>query len=281
MLFACNQEQMCAILFTVYAIFTLYLLKKKKIKPIILILFIISILSLIFILTCPGNRVRTSQEILHFFNNFENLTLLNKVEISLVSTMQYFIFNFNIIYIIFTGLMMLKLYKKYKNNMVVKAIVTFPFVIGIAFNIFSPIIQIAFPDIYNVISIMNVQNNASFVGNSELGFTKSWLPVVISAVNLTLIALSVYLCFGKSKKGIIAILCILAGIATRILMGFIPTVYASGNRTQLIFIVTMLIVSVLLISEEKKENLKKYINILIIFEILTFMNNVALSLNIR
>ena len=281
MIFACNVEQMCAVLFTVYVIFTIYLLKEKKIKPLIFIMLIISIISLIFILTCPGNKLRTEQEISLYFKNFESLSLFNKLEISLVSTMQYFMFNFNIIYVIFTLLMCLKIYKKYENNLFIKIVVTFPFIMGVAFNVFGFVLQTAFPEVYNGISFMNVTNNASFVGNKELGMAKSLIPVCLSILNLGLIVLSVYLCFGNTKKGIVATLCILAGICTRMLMGFMPSVYVSGNRTQLIFILSMLIVSVLLINEEKKENLKKYVNILIIFEILTFMNNMALSLNVR
>lgn len=281
MIFSCNSEQMCAVLFTVYIIFTIYLLKEKKIKPLIFIMLIISIISLIFIFACPGNKVRTKQEISLYFENFEDLSILNKVEISLVSTIQYFMFNFNIIYVIFTLLLLIRIYKKYENNLIAKAIVTVPFLLGIIFNVFGPILQSGFPEIYNGIAFMNTPNNASFAGNTDLGFTKSLIPVLLSGINLGLIIISVYLCFGNTKKSIVALLCILAGICTRMLMGFMPSVYVSGNRTQLIFIVSMLIVSVLLINEETKDVLKKYINILIVFEILTFMNNIALSLNVR
>ena len=280
-IYAANSEQMCAVLFTVYTIFSIYLLIKKKIRPIIWIMLLITIISLIFILTCPGNKVRTEQEITNYFSNFESLSLFNKLEISIVSTMQYFIFNFNIIYVIFTLLIAITVYKKYEKNLLAKAIVTFPVIMGVAFNVLAPITQSCFPDLYNGLSFMNVTNNASFAGNLELGRMKSLVPLMISTLNLGLIVVSVYLSFGNTKKSVIAILCIMAGICTRMLMGFMPSIYVSGNRTQLIFIVSMLIISVLMLDEEKENNLNKYINVLLVFEILTFINNFSLSLSVR
>ena len=64
LLFSANQEQACAILFGTYLLFAiLMVIKNKKIHPFIVIQNILVIASLIFILTCPGNSVRTQTEI--------------------------------------------------------------------------------------------------------------------------------------------------------------------------------------------------------------------------
>lgn len=270
MIYAVNVEQMCLVLFTVYFVFLIYLLKKKKIKPIIIVLFIISVLSLIFILTCPGNSARTESEIKSYFPDFEEISVLEKISISFISTMKYYIFEFNIIYVIFTILILKRVWKKY-DCMFIKAIAIFPFIMGIAFNIASPITSMCFPKLFEEISIIN---NLT----SENGYISIVVATLFSAAIISTIVISVYLAFGNTKKCIIAILCIGAGICTRMLMGFMPSVYVSGNRTQFIFIISMIIISILIIDEEKEETLKKYIDYLIAFEILTIMNSMSLIL---
>jgi hypothetical protein len=280
MLYATNSEQMCLVLFTIYVIFTIYLIAKKKIKPIIIILLLISVASLIYILTCPGNSARTTSEIEAYFKDFAMLTTVQKLEISAISTMQYYIYNFNIIYVICTLLLMIKVYQKYKLNFLYKIIATIPFLVGVAFNVASNITMAIFPNIYNVISGMNSVSNW-FVNLENFNQIEFYLPLVISIANLGLLVLTVYLAFGNSKKAIIGILCIGAGICTRLLMGFMPSVYVSGNRTQIIFLVSMIIISVLILDEKKEEDLIKYNNVLLPFVIFTIISNFYLSFRIR
>jgi hypothetical protein len=279
-IYATNSEQMCLVLFTVYLIFTIYFIVKKKINPIVVVLFLITICSLIYILTCPGNSARTDVEIEVYFKDFANLTFIQKLEISATSTMQYYIYNFNMIYVIFTLILMITIYQKYKNNLLFKAIAVVPFLFGISFNVASNITQSLFPNTYNLIANLDF-NSSYYITSENANILKSYLPLLISCANLVLLFVTVCLAFGKSKKTIIAVLCIGAGMCTRILMGFMPSVFVSGNRTQLIFLISMIIISVLLLEDKKEENLKKYINILLPFIIFTLINDVVLSIEIR
>jgi hypothetical protein len=279
-IYATNSEQMCLVLFTIYLIFTVYLIVKKKIKPIVGICFLISVCSLIYILTCPGNSERTSTEIEVYFKEFVNLTFIQKLEISLTSTMQYYIYNFNIIYVICTLILMIRVYQKYKENLLCKVIATVPVLFGVAFNIGSEITKSLFPNIYNLMMEQNFTSHL-YVSLENSNIIKYYVPVIISAINLGLLFLTVYLAFRNSKKLIIGILCIGAGICTRLLMGFVPSVFVSGNRTQIIFLVSMIIISVLILDDKKEETLKNYINILIPFVLLTAIDYLSFAHSIR
>ena len=61
-LFALNQEQMCAIVLSVYLVFTVYLVLKRRPNLFMIIQSLLSIASIIFILTCPGNYVGKYQK---------------------------------------------------------------------------------------------------------------------------------------------------------------------------------------------------------------------------
>jgi hypothetical protein len=64
-------------------------------------------------------------------------------------------------------------------------------------------------------------------------------------------------------------------------MGFVPSVFVSGNRTQIIFLVSMIIISVLILDDKKEETLKNYINILIPFVLLTAIDYLSFAHSIR
>lgn len=68
------------------------------------------------------------------------------------------------------------------------------------------------------------------------------------------------------------------GICTRLIVGFAPSVYVSGIRTELIFIFTMLINIIILLDDDP--NIKKYENLILVFAILSYLNNVCLSINV-
>lgn len=276
-LYACNVEQVCLCIFAIYFIFNIYLIFKKKIKPINVIIMLVSIASLIFILTCPGNDVRVQQETDLFYKDFVNLNILQKIEIGIVSTMQYFMFKFNIIYVIFTILLMINVFKNSKN-ILFKIISIYPVIMGLAFSgVLGPITSNILPNMYNTVKTIDVQNSL-ILNNSA---TSIALFAMI-CFNYVAILISTYGALGKSNKTIICLIALMAGICTRLIMGFAPSVYASGDRTEYTFIITMLISIFIIITnkfeDEKKINTIK--NILLFLAVLYYLNSCFLSLTI-
>ena len=118
LIFAANQEQACAILFGTYLLFAiLMIIKNKKIHPFIVIQNILVIASLVFILTCPGNGVRTQTEIENQFKDFEMLTILDKIGLGLTSTMGVIIDKGNTIFALMSILIAVNIFLNYKERL--------------------------------------------------------------------------------------------------------------------------------------------------------------------
>ena len=73
---------------------------------------------------------------------------------------------------------------------------------------------------------------------------------------------------GNSKTTLVSILALGAGLCSKAIMGFMPTVFASGYRTQFIFIVMMIALIVMILDKQDKKFRDILLNLLIIFAIL-------------
>ncbi len=275
MIYACNSEQMCLVLFVVYTIFLLYLFKQKKLKLIHVILYLISIASLIFILLCPGNKARTLKEIEVYFPNFTDLNILQKIKISITSTMQYYFYEFNVIYVFFTAVIAIKVFIKFPKNILYKIIAIIPFLSGISFNIGLSVMRSLFP---NLFTKMNSFLGAYVSGVDLNSILNSYIPLIIGFITLGCIVITVILSFDGNEMKILGMLCICAGICTRMMMGFLPSVFVSGNRTQFIFLTTMIATTLMLLSRMDEAKIRKYINVLIPFFVYSILNNLSVIL---
>lgn len=132
-IYACNFEQVGLCIAAVYFIFNIFFIINKNVKKINIVMLIIAILSLVFILVCPGNKVRVKCDTEMYYPDFANFSIFEKLEIGLVTTMQYYMFNFNIIYFLFTLLLVIKVFKN-KKNIFCKALAIYPFLMGVIFN---------------------------------------------------------------------------------------------------------------------------------------------------
>ena len=86
------------------------------------------------------------------------------------------------------------------------------------------------------------------------------LPVIFAFVNFLCVILSILIIF-KNLKNNIALLVFLVGLASRLIMGFSPTIFASASRTMIFFEFSMIIVSILVWQELIKKTDKNDIKI--------------------
>lgn len=273
-IFAQNVEQVAIVLCTVYVIFSLYFLFKKQITPTVLLMLCISIGSMALIFLCPGNANRTASEMELNFIDYPMLNLVDKIFIGLYSVMQYYILRFNPIYLVFTILMAVHICKKY-DNIFYKAIAIFPIFMGTAFNIGNTAFKAAFEYMYEPF-LMLIEEYKVLINFENFDQISTYVPIFLSIVNLGCLILSVYLAFGGTKKGIIALLTICAGIASKFIMGFVVTVFVSGIRAQFLFIISMIILTMMLLDDKSPRYLKNVSNVLVISAILMTINNFCL-----
>lgn len=251
LLFAGNQEQSCAILFGTYLLFTvLIILKNKKIHPFIIVQDLLIIASLIFILTCPGNNIRTQTEIANQFKDFEMLTILDKIGVGLTATMGLIIDKGNIVFAIMSLIISVYIFMNYKEKLyrVISLVPVFS-IFGLCY--FRTNINAMFP-FFGSLKTLLIEEQVMLTA-ANCNNLLNVIPIIFAAANFICLIMSLLLIF-KNLKNNVAILVFLIGLASRLIMGFSPTVFLSGERTMLFFDFSMIIVSIIVWQELIKKN---------------------------
>lgn len=238
LIFACNQEQMCALIVGFYLVFIIYLYKEKKFKKYIGFQFLLSVFSIIFILTCPGNDARFLNEISSWYPEYSNFGLIEKVIVGLLSTISKIVLSLE------TPLILLLIVIPYllrKNTLLIKL------------NSYIPIFFIIFLRNFD-----NFLSQLKIYEQKIINFDSSMIPIIlISVVFIISIMISLYFIFAKIKndsKYLIPLIFV-TGLLSRFILSFSPTVYASGDRTYIFYDFSIIIVLFSIIrSFIKKEN---------------------------
>lgn len=249
-IYACNQEQMAVAMFIVLAGILIYqLIKNKKnisyiIKKekLLLVLLIITIVSLIFILTCPGNLLRKTKEIDRWYPEYINLNIVEKVELGVTSIMSNLILNTNYIFIIFTLILAYGAWKTQKNKLI-KLICVIPAISSVVFTIFREYIILAMPQIEDVLIQFNQQTlimKTNDINISTILFMMYYIFILLA------IPTGMYFIFKNKKEFYICSGIYCVGFITRFIMGFSPTVFASGIRTFIFLYISFIMISLMI-----------------------------------
>lgn len=259
LLYACNHELMCAIILTFYSLFLIYLWKEKKVDKFLIIQWLLAIGSLIFILTCPGNNLRNIQELQTWYPEYANFSMFQKGALGVLSTFSISFVDWKLPILLLSLIIPISLWNHKK--------------ILVKLNAFIPLIILGItkflPQSFNIkaffISFMNK------VPEVPLNTLSMILLLIMCLIFILSIVVSLIFIFQKEenivKKYSLALI-YLAGVTSRVIMGFSPTLYASGQRTFLFYHVSM-IICLLCIFLKISENKSK--KILILIDILFFI----------
>ena len=227
-IFACNQEQMCCVMLAFIIICFCIRTFQKKNNKVFLIPFIICILMGVLHIVCPGNSMRQISEMQTWYPAYQNFDILDKTLIGIISTVTAILFDFRIIYIAFIG--MLILYTKYLPlNKKLSYIIQFILACFIFINIYP----------FDSTQMMFYSKAQESIVITFMNFV---LPVLLFSL---LISIVIYLILKtKNKYNYMFVLLFLSGICSRLILGFSPTVYASGKRTVIYFYIICYLLTV-------------------------------------
>lgn len=227
-IFACNQEQMCCVMIAFIIICFCIRTFQKKNNKVFLIPFIICILMGVLHIICPGNSMRQISEMQTWYPALQNFDVLDKISIGIISTVTAILFDFRIIYIAFIG--MLILYTKYLPlNKKLSYIIQFILACFIFINIYP----------FDSTQLMFYSKAQESIVITFMNFV---LPVLLFSL---LISIVIYLILKtKNKYNYMFVLLFLSGICSRLILGFSPTVYASGKRTVIYFYIVCYLLTV-------------------------------------
>lgn len=246
-LYASNHEQMSIFLFLILGGFLLHelctnasSLKKRKT---LIISFIIVVLNIVFILTCPGNYIRKTQEISNNYPEFIYFNILEKLELAILSTMDPFVWNTDNIFIIFTFIIFIGVFLL-ETNRINKILALIPLASSIFYTFFMDNTAIIFKD------ILVIHNRFHFYGIAEslpqLSLS-SLIVIILYIFILFLIPFGISLILKNNKKMFFCNGIYFSSLIVRFIIGFSPTIFVSGIRTFLFTHIGFIICSVILL----------------------------------
>lgn len=277
LIFAANQEQAGALLLGFYLVFTTIMLfrKDKKVKCYMFIQTLLAILSIIFILTCPGNSIRQTEE-LYRFKGYEMLTFVEKFVLGFTATFGDIISKQNPIYVLLTSLIVLYVFLNYKEKLY-RVVASIPLISILLLGPFIELLDGMFPYLSVFKELVTKHDILLTVENCNNIYNA--FPIIFAFGNFICIGMSLLLIF-KNLKNNVPILIFLAGLASRIVIAFSPTVFVSKTRTMIFFDFSMIAISYIIweklslkIENEKQEKILNITNTMIKFSaIIQFIN---------
>jgi hypothetical protein len=209
-LWGLNNEQLCAIMILVLMYyFIVHLIHRSKPQnPKIWLLSGASIINLIIILLCPGNVNRKAVETVQWFPGFNQLNIINKLDLGIITTIQHYLFGFNLIFIVFAIVVFVIAIRRYP------IIGALPLIIVVITNCLTLLMKeppkVALTPLNGVIATMSKTGMIQYIIALIWLFATGFLLYKIDSKLLFLL---------------------LIGFIGHILIGISPTVYASATRT--------------------------------------------------
>lgn len=253
-LFAASQEQVAALLFgflVVYAVFAF--VKGKKLFLYGIVLKGIVVFQLVVALLGPGNANRNAQEIAAWFPEFAGASLIEKLSMGFISTTAYYIGGVGkqLLLIAFFGILLFALKTSEKGR---KWFLPF-FLVWIClliagYPLRSSGMEISFGGYTPYYELLT---NIYTQPHGLCGYEVFWIAVegIIGLLVLLVWCFGIYLVCGKTRRCGMNILLLMAGVLSRLIMGFSPTIYASGFRTAIFCTIICLLVCLDLIKDIK------------------------------
>lgn len=258
-IFAANVEQGAAILFGAYLLGGIYVFQKGgRLSSFYYVLLFCVAVSILFILTTPGNAIRFTKEMNHWFPGFDELNLLEKVLMGFIDSMNYYASagggeRKNFIFALLAGILLAGVLQKSRERglrfQAAAAFVPFLFYWGIG-QMGNSLLQVnAFKKGGHVVGLFG-RNRCLSTGAGAFDYL-GWisysrrmvlLQVAIYLGLVACVALTIYFIHGKSRETVLELVILGIGFCSRMMMGLCPTIYASGERTSLYCSIAILIV---------------------------------------
>ncbi len=254
LIYAANQEQMCVVLLAVFLFSFFYIIKIKRPNGLIFGGLAICLASLIFILTCPGNAARKHSEV-KWFQDFDHISVIDKLEIGVSSTLAHYLLEPNLLFVIFSILLCAAVHIKYADRLY-RFYSDIPIAVTLFFGVWLKFASDLFPGLSLVNSQMTEHGLITLDNFTKL---KSYVSIFILCTSFCLVLISLYLVFENSLQGICAVGTMLLGFLSRVIMGFSPTVWASSTRTYIYMYGAIIICSTMLFYNIV-ENRSKFVN---------------------
>ena len=212
LIIAASNEPVLALMLGFYVIFVGYLFyKQKKINLFLIFGLVLIIGCLIFSLTTPGNDNRYREEMRNWFPEFGELSIFEKLSISIFFSSKYFLGGNNVFLAFLVMLCFFNVYFVEKKPALLYMTVSLP------------VMQIF---------LRYIPKNVLYADNFEVfkRLSTKWLIILLMIYIFTVVVMNL-LNFENKEIAALIIILLLAGYCAMNMIAFSPTVYASVDRT--------------------------------------------------
>lgn len=224
LIYGANNEQMMVVIFAAYVSAAVYFVYKKKYSFYCFFLLFLSGASMVFVLTCAGNQARKSSEISAWFPTFGMLTMLDKADLGIFTALKWLLFQ-NYFIILFSGLLAVLLWKKYEVKWL-RTLSLLPIFITALAGPLQNVGELLYPSLKYLSGDISIYGLVTAENRGE-----SFVKYIVLASLAFLLIFEIFMVLYDFADFAAAMIFILSGFASRAVLGFSPTIFASGNRT--------------------------------------------------
>jgi len=226
LLYAANHEQMGTLLAGFFIFFSIYqIVVQKRLHWFLALKTVLSIASMVFILTAPGNGIRTAWTIGTQFPGYVDLSLFNKIEMGFSSTLFGLVMKPNLSFLLF-GLLLFLAAKVKNQSRVFLITASLPLVFSLVFGLLGPVFGKLLPFVGTIRGAMTVTGT-----NPTFSHPISLVPDLLLLLVCISVIISLYRLFELKRDAWLVLLVLGAGFASRMIMAFTPAIWFSEART--------------------------------------------------
>jgi hypothetical protein len=230
--FGCNNELIAIMVLAAGIAGLIYAVDNKKRLAVPALAIVLPAGSLAFVLTAPGNSVRMASETLKWMPVFPDLSLLDKIRIGVVSTMEHFVSIPNAVLFLFLLLIAIHVYRD-NSSFIKRAVGVMPLLIQVVYGAYFSLEKLFFTKNFGY-SIPDI------LPESMTGVLFQALMILSFAAMVLCVAFLLTWILHDKRKLILYLLALGAGLAARLSLSFSPTVQASGTRTYILVYIVLL-----------------------------------------
>ncbi|WP_143457215.1 hypothetical protein [Ligilactobacillus salivarius] len=281
-IYSANNEQMMIGLFILYTTVIVYMvITKFKIHIYVYIQYFLVIISGIFIMTTPGNSVRKTLEIGTWMPSFVMMNNIDKFQLGYTSTITGLLTIPSVEVILLSILLIIIAFAE-RKNIFEKILASVPLLICSFFGLPSNIWLKLYPNLDNINK--SVTDGTFMYGLIDFSnyFDKNiFVEYIILGIFTLSLFTSIVIMISNRNYKVLGGALFVGGMLSRILMGFSPTIWASGDRTYGFLYGCISIIIIMLMKDfvdSSKSKNKDAIAVAVV--LVAFVNILSLSLQI-
>lgn len=249
LIYSANEELVMVAMLFCYTSFLLYFAIKKSLSKFMILQTVLSWASMVFTFTCPGNGSRETVEVSGWFKDFYMLSIVDKMELGLTSTLKEIFYGSYISYYVVAILIAVIIWNKYKNT-VLRVLAWVPVVVPFACSMGANMLSTILPNLPHLPGGVGLTGMITLATYKNPMTRAQFLTLFVIAI---IFIVCMVVCFEDMYCKIMSVALLFAGVASRMAIGLSPTIWGSGNRTYSLLYFSILAVGCLLFSSAKKE----------------------------